>query len=508
VSKRTTRPAGLQTRSAGILLHPTSLPSPYGVGDLGPTAYRFADFLQKAGQRWWQMLPIGPTGVGHSPYQPFSAFAGNPLLISPELLREEGLLQGEEGKDIPAFSANRVEYDRVAAYKHQVFDIAFHRFRGSLKGNKEFIAFEQANAHWLNDYALFASLQRAHKLHAWTDWQGPLRRREKPVMDQVRKDLHDGWLYQKFLQFEFARQWKKLKAYCSERGIGLLGDLPIYVALDSADVWAHPDYYRLDSDGKPKVVAGVPPDLFSKTGQRWGNPLYQWSRLKEQKYLWWVQRFQKLFGMFDVVRLDHFIGFHRYWEIPVEEETAVKGKFAMGPGADFFKEILKKIPQAIFIAEDLGVVIDEVTALREQFQFPGMNVLQFAFGGEPAKNPYLPHKYIANSVVYTGTHDNDTAAGWFASASESEKKFFKDYAGPTSGSIEWDLIRLAYASVSNTAILPMQDCLGLGSEARMNYPGKLEGNWQWRMGTDAMSSDLASTLHHLTHTYSRQQQRT
>jgi 4-alpha-glucanotransferase len=503
MAKQTPHVPALQTRSAGILLHPTSLPSAYGIGDLGPEAYRFADFLHEAGQKWWQMLPIGPTGLGNSPYQPFSAFAGNPLLISLDLLVEEGLLKKEEIGPVPEFSMERVDYSKVSAFKHRVLDAAFGRFRASLKTNKDFRAFERANTHWLHDYALFTALQRVHRGHPWTSWRPPLRLREKPAMERVRSDLHDSWLYQKFLQFVFSRQWDRLKTYCAGKGIGLMGDLPIYVSLDSADVWAQPEIYRLQPDGTPKAVAGVPPDLFSKTGQRWGNPLYHWGRLKEQKYRWWIQRFERLFGFFDVVRLDHFIGFQRYWEIPSDEETAVKGKWSPGPSADFFKEVLKKLPRAAFVAEDLGVVVEEVTALRNQFNFPGMNVLQFAFGGEPAKNPYLPYKYVPNSVVYTGTHDNDTVEGWFATATEEEKKAFQAYSGDMTGPVHDCFIRLAYGSVSNLAIVPLQDCLGLGTEARMNFPGKVEGNWQWRMKPGAANAGLAGFLRGLVRTFGR-----
>jgi 4-alpha-glucanotransferase len=493
----------LQDRSAGILLHPTSLPGRFGIGDLGPAAFKFIDFLEKAGQRWWQMLPIGPTGVGNSPYQPFSAFAGNPLLISLEVLRTRGLLTNEDLAEAPGFTATKVDYAKVAKFKQKLLETAFSRFRQSLKGNTEFQEFEEDNKAWLNDHALFAALHGLQKAHLWTEWPGPLRKREKAVITQVRKDLHDAWLYHKFLQFEFHRQWTRLRSYAEEKGIALIGDLPIYVSLDSADVWSHPELYRLNPDASPKVVAGVPPDLFSKNGQRWGNPVYNWAALKDQDYGWWVQRFKRLFDLFDVVRLDHFIGFYRYWEIPSDEETAVKGRYVPGPGADFFKEVMRKLPRAAFIAEDLGVVVPQVTALREQFHLPGMNVLQFAFGGDPAENPYLPYKYVRNSAVYTGTHDNDTLAGWFNAASESEQLAVRDYIGKSSGPIHWELIRLAYASVSNLALVPLQDFLGLGSDARMNFPGKIEGNWVWRTTTDSTTDELAEQIKKYTQLYGR-----
>jgi 4-alpha-glucanotransferase len=488
----------LKQRAAGVLLHPTSLPSRFGIGDLGPCAYRFVDFLEQAGQRWWQVLPIGPTGIGNSPYQPFSSMAGNPLLISLEMLRDEGLLTPEDLEDYPVLSEKAVEYYRVGRAKHKLLDIAFGRFRETLKNNEAFAFFEQANRDWLNDYALYTALQKVHRGHSWTSWHRPLRTREKAALKQVRSDLHDSWLYQKFIQFQFERQWKALRLYAANKGIGIIGDLPIYVSLDSADVWSHPENFRLNKDGTPSVVAGVPPDIFSKTGQRWGNPLYDWESLKERRYSWWVERLERLFALFDVIRLDHFIGFQRYWEIPAQEKTAVKGRYVPGPGAEFFKSMLKQIPDASFIAEDLGIVTPEVKQLREQFHFPGMNVLQFAFSGDPEENPYLPEKYVPESIVYTGTHDNDTTVGWYENGTtNAERQAMKGYI-KTSAPINWEMIRLAFESISNVAIVPMQDVLGLGSEARMNLPGKTDGNWQWRMDKKAISDVVTAHLRQLT----------
>jgi 4-alpha-glucanotransferase len=494
----------LQDRTAGVLLHPTSLPGRFGIGDLGPPAFEFLDFLERAGQRWWQMLPIGPAGLGNSPYQPFSAFAGNPLLISPDVLVQEDLLTLAEIKDPPAFSAARVKFGEVTRYKHRLLELGFSRFVKSWKKNQKFENFIDANKNWLEDDALFAVLRRIHKGQPWIGWQPSLRRRHPDALRQARRDLDEQLLYHKFVQFEFARQWQALKNRAAEKGVGLIGDLPIFVALDSADVWARPEIFRLNADGTPAVVAGVPPDVFSKTGQRWGNPLYDWQLLGKQKYAWWMRRFRRLFEMFDVVRLDHFIGFHRFWEIPAGEKTALKGKYIPGPGAAFFKEVMKQLPQAAFIAEDLGTVIPEVTALREQFHFPGMLVLQFAFGGDPKKNPYLPEKATADSVIYTGTHDNNTTRGWYEiEATDEEKLELSKHLSAPEAPIAWELIRMAYASAANTAIIPMQDVLGLDATARMNFPGKVEGNWKWRMEPAAIADGTAAGLQRLAQEHRR-----
>jgi 4-alpha-glucanotransferase len=504
MSKRHPTLPSLEDRTAGVLLHLTSLPGPFGIGDLGPAAYNFLDFMQRAGQRWWQMLPINPAGMGNSPYQAYSAMAGSTLLISPEGLFEDGLLTRNDLDSIPTFPKKVVDFEQVSRHKHRLLGEAFGRFLSQKSHNKEFEAFEHEHAEWLDDYTLYAALQQLQKGAPWTHWQEPMRRRHSRAIEEAGRQLTEKILFQKFAQFQFERQWKKFKEEAHRKGIGLIGDLPIFVSLDSADVWAHPEIFRLNEHGMPDVVAGVPPDMFSKTGQRWGNPLYNWDALKKQKYAWWVRRFARLFELFDVVRIDHFIGFHRFWEIPAAEKTAVKGRYIPGPGADFFKEVQKQLPQAAIIAEDLGVVVPEITSLRQQFEFPGMSVLQFAFSGDPAKNPYLPYKLERDTVVYTGTHDNDTTEGWFENAaSEKEKKALRNYINLPQGDVHWEMVRLAYASVANTAIIPMQDFLGLGSDARMNFPGKIENNWRWRLDPQIPLDQLAKDLRQMAITYGR-----
>jgi 4-alpha-glucanotransferase len=504
MSKNRSALPALSDRTAGILMHLTSLPSTFGVGDLGPSAYAFLDFLEKAGQQWWQMLPINPAGMGNSPYQAYSAMAGSSLLVSPEGLFEDGLLTRADLDSVPTFPKKSVDYPLASRHKHRLLGVAFGNFLQKKRHDKDFEAFEREQADWLEDYTLYAALQQLQKGAPWTQWQEPMRRRHSRAIEETSKNLTEKVLFQKFVQFEFEKQWKRLKEAAVRKGIGLIGDLPIFVSLDSADVWSHPEIFRLNNQGMPDVVAGVPPDMFSKTGQRWGNPLYDWDSLKKQKYAWWVRRFERLFELFDVVRIDHFIGFHRFWEIPATEKTAVKGRYIPGPGAEFFKETLKQVPRAAFIAEDLGLVVPEVTALRQQFHFPGMSVLQFAFSGEPAKNPYLPYKLVPETVVYTGTHDNDTTEGWFEhGASEKERKSLRAYLNQSQGPVHWEMVRLAYASVANTAMIPLQDLLGLGSEARMNYPGKTEGNWQWRLDPSISMNQMAVDLQKLAEIYGR-----
>ncbi len=488
----------LSKRSAGVLMHMSSLPSRYGIGDCGTPAFEFIDFLHEAGQSWWQMLPLGPTGVGHSPYQSFSAFAASPLWINPEALKKEGWLKAAELEDVPPFPKQRVDYTGVSRHKYRLWGIAFGRFLTE-PPPKAFRLFEEEQREWLEDYALFTALQQLQKRVPWTAWPDLLRRRERGAMEPIRETLREQILFQKFIQFLFAQQWKALRAYAKAKGVGLIGDIPFFVSLDSADVWAHRGLFDLDAKGLPRVVGGVPPDAFSKTGQLWGNPLYTWEAHRQEGYAWWIQRFRWLFELFDVVRLDHFIGFHRYWEIPAEATTAIKGQYRPGPGEDFFKAIFKALPYAAFLAEDLGVVVPEVTALREQFHFPGMSVLQFAFSGDPEKNPHWPNKLSPDTVVYTGTHDNNTTKGWFTvDATETEIQRVRQLIGRPTGPAHWQLIRLAYASAANTAIIPMQDLLGLGPEARMNTPGRLKGNWTWRLSPDIPLSTLAKELRHQT----------
>jgi len=461
-------------RSGGVLLHPTSLPGPYGIGDLGNSAYRFIDFLVRSRQRLWQVLPLGPTGYGDSPYQCFSAFAGNPLLISPDRLVQEGFLPPEAVQHVPDFPVDRVDYGPVIVYKRALL--------------------QRARAH---DFALFMAI-KTHHMHeqggVWNTWPRDIALRQAEAMQHWSERLADQVSLHKFQQFLFFRQWLELKRYANDRGIRIIGDMPIFVAFDSADVWAKQELFYLKEDGEPSVVAGVPPDYFSETGQRWGNPLYRWKRMARDDYGWWAARLRMAFEQVDIVRLDHFRGFEGYWEIPAEEPTAVVGRWVKGPGVAFFLAMQGALDRLPIIAEDLGVITPAVEALRYRFGFPGMKILQFAFGGE-RNSSFLPHNFSPNSVVYTGTHDNDTTISWHQSASPEERDHLRRYLGGDATDVAWDLIRLAYASVADTAVATMQDLLKLGNEARMNYPSRLGGNWQWRfrsgMLTDRMSSWLA-----------------
>ncbi len=483
-------------------MHVSSLPSRYGIGDCGPAAFEFVDFLKQAKQSWWQVLPLGPMGLGNSPYQAYSAFAGSALWISPHVLRKDGWLKQDDLEDVPRFP-DRVNYPAVSELKHRLLGIAFGRFLKQTPP-KAFQLFEEEHRDWLEDYALFSALQQLQEKASWTRWPEVLRTRERHALKAVREQLRDNILFQKFIQFLLFQQWDALRTYAAQRGIGLIGDIPFFVSLDSADVWAHRELFELNAKGEPLAVAGVPPDAFAKTGQRWGNPLYDWAEHKAKKYAWWIRRFEWLFQLFDVVRLDHFIGFHRYWEIPAHDTTALNGRYQPGPGLDFFKAILKALPQSAFIAEDLGIVVPEVTALREQLNFPGMSVLQFAFSGDPDKNPYLPNKLKSDTVVYTGTHDNNTTVGWFThNATDKEKKLFQEYADSKMTEPYKELIRMAYASNANTAIIPMQDVLGLGEEARMNFPGVVEDNWEWRLKRGLDLKPYAQELRQLSEKYAR-----
>jgi len=497
-----------EKRACGILLHTTSLPGAHGIGDLGGAAYRFADFLAAAGQRYWQMLPVGPLGFGDSPYMALSSFVGEPLLVSLEKLREEGLLDASDIANPPSFPPGRVDFDAVRRFKEPLFGKAFAAFEKGANGEirRRFESFCEDGRSWLLDFALFLSLRRANGESAWTDWAAELRARDPEALRKVLEELKDKVRYHQFVQFAFFRQWAEFRSYCSRRDVSLVGDVPIFAAHDSADVWANQDAFCLGSDGQPVVVAGVPPDYFSRTGQRWGNPLYRWDVLRERKYGWWMARLKSAFGLFDAVRLDHFIGFQRYWEIPASSPTAQQGRWVAGPGAHFFETVRESLGGAKFIAEDLGTVTPEVLALRDAFGFPGMRVLQFAFGG-PADgtNPHLPHNYTAKSVVYTGTHDNDTTLGWFrgtsseqgerpAGEAERVRENVLSYVGGNGKEIHRDLMRLAYSSIAETVIIPMQDVLGLGSESRMNVPGTVSGNWRWRMADGRLGGGLAKEL--------------
>jgi len=490
-----------------VLLHPTSLPGRFGIGDLGPEAYRFIDFLANTGQQLWQVLPLGPTGFGNSPYMCYSAIAGNPLLISPERLREDGLLTDEDLHRMPEFPANRVDYDRVVAAKMALFRNACDRFsHASEEYQQKFQTFCDSKSDWLDDYALFMALKQDNQDKSWHEWDPGLLKREPAALEQVRRKLSREIFFHKFLQFEFFRQWSDLKHYANEREISIIGDIPIYVAHDSADVWANPENFVLDvRTGEPAMMAGVPPDYFSATGQLWGNPIYNWKRLKQTRFAWWIQRFHALRDYVDIIRIDHFRGFEGFWAVPKGQDTAMKGKWLKAPGQEFFEILLQDLGELPVLAEDLGVITPEVEALRDRFAFPGMKVLHFAFGSDPG-NPFLPFNYPQNCVVYTGTHDNDTTLGWFKTLNDYERNNVMHYLGEvTEQTISWALIRIAMSSIAKMAIVPFQDILGLDTDARMNTPSVAEGNWGWRYTTDALTPDLQVKLATLTWLFGRSQ---
>jgi 4-alpha-glucanotransferase len=494
-------------RSGGILLHPTSLPGPYGIGDLGPQAYHFVDWLASTGCKLWQVLPLGPTGYGDSPYQCFSAFAGNPYLISFDALIEDGLLNQDDFADMPDFNASLVDFGLLIPWKLDLLLKAFSRFHSASDSlHKEFNSFCTDNASWLDDYALFMSIKEANGGGAWNEWNESLRKRKKTAMNKAHKEHAESILRYSFYQFIFFRQWNKLRAYANERNIKIIGDIPIFIAYDSADAWSNAELFFLGEDSLPTVVAGVPPDYFSATGQLWGNPLYRWDVHKKTKYAWWLERFRSVLKMVDIVRVDHFRGFAGYWEVPFGNPTAEHGRWVTGPGNDFFQSMNDSLltdedAKLPVIAEDLGVITPDVVALRDDFNLPGMRILQFGFDGP--KNPFLPHNYVPNCVAYTGTHDNDTTRGWYESAPEQERDYARRYLRVDGSDIAWDLIRSIWSSVAVYAVTPMQDALSLGTEARMNFPSKLGGNWEWRMSEADMNDGLASRLREMNGLYLR-----
>jgi 4-alpha-glucanotransferase len=497
----------LNQRGSGILLHFTSLPSPFGIGDFGPWAYRFADFLAEAKQSYWQCLPLNPTEIeyGNSPYHSSSAFGFNPLLISPELLIQEGALTQTDVEPIPSFSRDRVNFDLVVSYKTRLLSLAYDRFkRGGTNGQYRSFCSEQGS--WLEDFALFVALKEEFKGSPWSEWPDPLRDREPKALLRERKRLDARIQEQKFFQYLFFRQWSSLKHYCTSRGIKIIGDVPIYVVYDSADVWMHPNLFNLDHEKRPITVAGVPPDYFSETGQLWGNPVYRWDALKSTGYEWWIKRIGHNLNLFDVVRVDHFRGFMAYWDVPATETTAVNGEWVKAPGMDFFTRVSVAYPDPPIIAEDLGTITPDVWSVMEHFGFPGMKVLLFAFDESLPRNAYAPHNHTKNAVVYTGTHDNNTARAWFEK--EADKKL-KDrlsrYLGMevTADNVHRELVRMAMMSVADTAILPMQDLLGLGEWARMNQPAREKGNWEWRLTPEQVTAPLAKELLGMTEIYGR-----
>ena len=495
-------------RRSGILLHPTSLPSPYGIGDFGPSAYAFVDFLEHSGQGLWQMLPLGPTGYGDSPYQTLSAFGGNPLLISPELLISDGLLDPEDITPYP-FSLSHVEYERVKPYKMGLLKKAYDTFRehGKHPMVEQFALFCEQEAAWLEDFVLFFAIKTEEEDRPWTEWPAGLKKRRKASLESFRSSHFETLQYYRFMQFLFFRQFKQLHLYAHAHGVKLIGDIPIFVAHDSSDVWSHPEWFLLDKEGSPRVVAGVPPDYFSETGQRWGNPLFDWKRLRKDHYTFWIDRFAHMAKHFDLARIDHFRGFADYWEIPADEETAINGRWRKGPGIELFRSVEKALGDThlLIIAEDLGIITEEVENLLEALGYPGMAVLQFGFESMQSRDPsaFLPHNLKRNQVVYTGTHDNQTIVAWWAQQPENVRDFTRRYLNTDAKLIHLDMIRALLRTVSHTAIFPMQDLLGLGAEANMNRPGTTEGNWQWRMLPDAATPSLAELLFRITELYGR-----
>jgi 4-alpha-glucanotransferase len=503
-------------RSSGILLHPTSLPGAHGIGELGGEAHRFADFLKEAGQSIWQVLPLGPTGYGDSPYQCFSAFAGNPLLINLDTFVKRGHLAADDLAGQPKLPRENVDFGTLIRWKLPLLEKAAENFRrsGAREEKAAFEAFCQRHSAWLDEFALFMALKETHNFVMWTLWEPALALREPAALDRVRRGLHDKIETHKFIQFEFDREWADLKAHCARNGIRVMGDVPIYVAQDSSDVWAQREMFDLEPDGRPRVIAGVPPDYFSATGQCWGNPIYRWDVHAKTGFTWWIARFRRAFEMLDMIRLDHFRGFEAYYEIPGTETTAVNGKWVKGPGAALFDRVQSALGDLPILAENLGVITPEVERLRNRFGFPGMAILQFAFGKDPQAPDFKPHNYTHHRVAYTGTHDNDTVVGWWNStgAADStrtaedvakEKEFAKHYLDTDGTDIHWAMIRTLMASVADTVIFPLQDALGIGREGRMNLPGTSSGNWRWRYRAEELTLGIGTHLKRLTRTYDR-----
>jgi 4-alpha-glucanotransferase len=482
-------------RKSGILLHPTSLPGDLGIGDFGRWAYRFADFLVECGQQLWQILPLSPTGFGYSPYQAYSSIAGNPLLIDLQSLVDQGWLSPEDLKDTPRFSDSTIDFHTVIPIKKKLLKKAAAAFFLKCSERLEFNRFCVEMESWLDAYARFAALKEANSDSAWIGWDPTIEANEQDILDQ------------KFIQFEFFRQWKALKKYCNERGIEIIGDIPIFVSHDSADVWANPELFDLDEKGNARTIAGVPPDYFSETGQCWGNPLYRWDVMEQTGFRWWIDRVKYMLDVVDIIRLDHFRGFEAFWEIPAGATTAVHGRWVKGPGDSLFNALHRSLGKLPFIAEDLGYITPGVHELRDRWGFPGMRILQFAFGDQSTQNPHKPYNFIPNCFAYTGTHDNDTTAGWFSdkpdSPCRSEKEAALRYMGSNGADPVWDFIRLLLSSSAGAAIIPMQDLLELGSEARMNRPSTTGGNWLWRLREDQLRHDLAAKLREMKQLYGR-----
>jgi len=489
----------LTDRGSGILLHPTSLPGPHGSGDFGPDAYRFVDWLVSAGQRYWQVLPMGEIGPGNSPYMSSSAFAGNILLIDLAELASQDWLSDDDLVPHPELQPGRVDFTLVQPYRMEKLRRAANKFfaSGHDDMHRSYTEFCIAENKWLDDYALFMTISERESWRDWNHWPKNIVNREKGALLHIQESGADSVNFWKFCQWCFARQWSDLRLYANERGVRIIGDVPIFVAYQCADVWSHQDLFELDEDGRPLAVAGVPPDYFSETGQLWGNPLYRWDVHKETGYAWWIARLSHILQLVDIVRIDHFRGFAAYWEVPVDAPNAIAGKWEPGPGEYLFKAFERAFPHLPIIAEDLGLITPDVLSLRDQFELPGMRVLQFAFGNGH-ENHFLPHHYVANTIAYTGTHDNDTTLGWWHTALPHEKAFAKLYLGSDGHSIHWDMIRALSKSVANIVIFPIQDVLGLSSEHRMNFPGKASGNWEWRFTWNQVSPEYTNLLAEVT----------
>ncbi|HAR64290.1 MAG: 4-alpha-glucanotransferase [Candidatus Margulisiibacteriota bacterium] len=497
----------MNKRGSGLLMHVTSLPSPFGIGDMGPGAYKFIDFLIHTKQSYWQVLPLNPTLVvlGNSPYSSISAFAGNTLLISPELLVDEGYLDVSDIGKMPVFPEGKVDYESVTQYKQFLFNQAHMKFKVK-EERYGYIHFCQKNNDWLEDYALFSVLKNHFQGSLWCDWPVEIRDRHDGALNHMRSLLNEEIEKEKFLQYIFYKQWSAVKCHCNLNGIQIIGDIPIYVNYDSSDVWAHPYLFKLNYDKRPVAVSGVPPDYFSSTGQLWGNPVYEWDALRYQRYHWWIQRIRHNLGLYNIIRIDHFRGLVAYWEVPFGERTAINGRWADVPSVDFFTVLYKFFPYFPIIAEDLGTITPDVREVMRQFGIPGMQVLLFAFGEDNPVHPYLPHNYVKNSMVYTGTHDNNTAKGWFRQeASHDDKRRLFRYIGKEVSEDEasWELMRLALSSGSNVAMVPVQDILSLGEEARMNIPATTNGNWLWRLLPDQLNSYVRDRLAEMTYIYGR-----
>ena len=495
-------------RASGILLHPTSLPGKFGIGEFNDHAYRFVELLAEMGQKVWQVLPLGPTGYGDSPYQCFSAFAGNPLLISLEHLVHSNALAAKDLEaalaEIDPFDDHKVDYGEVIEFKYDLLHKSFVHFLqyAAPKDHAGFEKFCTDNKGWLDDYALFMAIKQAHGGEAWNTWADDIARKTSRAVANWKSRLSAQIQEQQYYQYQFFKQWNDLKAYANSKGIKIIGDIPIFVAFDSADAWGNRDLFYFDERGNPTVIAGVPPDYFSPTGQRWGNPLYRWDVMAKQGYAWWIERVRATMKIYDYVRIDHFRGFEAYWEVAASEPTAMNGKWVKGPGKELFIAIKKALGDLPIIAEDLGIITPEVEALRDGMNFPGRRILQFAFVADTSDN-FLPHNYVRNTVAYIGSHDNDTTMGWWKALDAPIRQQVLEYTGTPGSEVNWELMRLLLSSVADTTIVTLQDLMGLGEEARMNFPGRADGNWYWRFTLDELTPEIKTRLKKLATTYGR-----